>query len=344
MQQRDYQIISAVPLWMQNLVFFCAVVTISMGLISWYSGSYIAQQRAEIAVHSRMLPSPEALQHNPYRDLSLSAKAAVVYDVTRNTIVYGMNQDMQFPLASLTKLMTALVALETMPSYTAVSIVPLQPEGDINLRPGERWKFSDLLSYTLMTSSNTGADSIAAAAAAVMMGEGTNAPSGASPIAFVSAMNRRAAALGLAQTYFLNDSGLDTGKTVSGAYGSARDVARLLSYLLAHYPAALGATTDVQKDFSAPDGRTIAAVNTNSSVASIPGIVGSKTGLTDLAGGNLAVAFDASFGEPFVVVVLGSTDTDRFTDTKTLVQATISYLGAPLQSPAAAAMNMTPLP
>jgi D-alanyl-D-alanine carboxypeptidase len=144
---------------------------------------------------------------------------------------------------------------------------------------------------------------------------------------FVHFMNYKAEQLGLTQTYFLNPTGLDENGTVSGGYGSAKDVAVLMSYILKHYPSLLVSTTQEKITVSSLDNRKIGAQNTNSVVSTIPGIIASKTGLTDLAGGNLAIAFDASFGEPFIVVVLGSTEEGRFTDVQKLVAATIDYLG-----------------
>lgn len=327
MSQQSHKIVNPVPLWVMNLAAFCMVVTVSMWLVVSYANQYVGARKAEIETAARALVPPDELAVNPFGKLQLSARAAIVYDVARKTVIYGHNDEMQFPLASLTKLMTALVALNTLPSYTSVPIVPLRQYGDTNLHPGDRWRFSNLLSYTLMVSSNTGADSIAAAAGAVMTGKGTADTASSSPAAFIDAMNQKAHELGLSQTYFINDSGLDTSTTVSGAYGSARDVALLLSYLLSHHPDVIQSTTRAQEDFTTPDGRTIVAHNTDTVVSKIPGLIGSKTGLTDLAGGNLAVAFDASFGEPMIVVVLGSTEEGRFTDTQALVQATITYLG-----------------
>ena len=57
----------------------------------------------------------------------------------------------------------------------------------------------------------------------------------------------------------------------------------------------------------------------------MPGLLRSKTGFTDLAGGNLAVIFDAGMNHPVAIVVLGSTQSGRFTDVKTLMAATLAH-------------------
>ena len=66
--------------------------------------------------------------------------------------------------------------------------------------------------------------------------------------------------------------------------------------------------------------------NTDKDIVIIPGLIASKTVYTDLAGGNLAVAFDASVGHPIIVVVLGSTEAGRFTDVATLVKTSLKYI------------------
>jgi D-alanyl-D-alanine carboxypeptidase len=74
------------------------------------------------------------------------------------------------------------------------------------------------------------------------------------------------------------------------------------------------------------DGFIHTAENTNKQVYSFPGLLGSKTGYTDYAGGNLAVVFDAGLNHPIAVVVLGSSLDGRFTDVRKLVDATAEYM------------------
>ena len=323
------------PLWLVNLTAFGVMLALSLSLLQVYAikrAAAIRTIRAEIA---RALPVIAELRENPFETVSITAKAAVVFDVSRNKILYGYHEEDQLPLASLTKLMTAVVAAETLPSYTSIEIVPRGEEYDVRLRVGEKWPLKELLAYTLMTSSNSGADSVAAAASSYLAGRGTRSErvgeQNLSP--FVEDMNMKARELELDQTYFLNPSGLDTDTHLSGAYGSAQDVAILIGYIVTRHPDLLVSTGQLEKTFSASDGRNISVKNTNEHVDRIPGLIGSKTGLTDLAGGNLAVAFDASFAEPFVVVVLNSTEDDRFEDVAALVQAIIDYLGSGMKIP-----------
>ncbi len=137
-------------------------------------------------------------------------------------------------------------------------------------------------------------------------------------------MNEKAEELGLKQTYFINETGLDNG-ALSGGYGSAIDVSKLMEYLIENHSEILEATKYQEIEVDSLD-KTHTAVNTNFDVDQIPGLIASKTGYTSMAGGNLVIAFDASIGRPIVVVVLGSSIEGRFTDVSKLVEASRSYV------------------
>src|SRR3989338_217045 len=270
---------------------------------------------------------------NPFDEINLEAKAAIVFDALENKIIYSLNSEEQLPLASLTKIMTAVIAREILPDYTTITIDSdsIKKEGDSGLRVGEKWRVRDLLDFTLLVSSNDGAASLAAAAAAVSTGIGQNTEGGVNEVVvkekdFVSQMNEKARSLGLVQTYFLNETGLDLQTQVSGSYGSARDVANLLVYAVEKYPDLFEATRQLVFKVSSLDGKNREAKNTNEAVLKIPGLIASKTGFTDLAGGNLAVLMDAGLGHPIAIVVLGSSEQGRFVDVEKLASTTISFL------------------
>lgn len=259
-----------------------------------------------------------------FTDVALQAKAAYVFDMREHKAIFEKNKDMQLPLASLTKLMTALVATDLVPRDSHITIRKefLEEEGDNGLRPGESWKLKDLLDFSLIVSSNDGARSLASVIGATHINT-TDYDLGRKD--FIAAMNERAKKLGMTQTYFLNESGLDETPTQSGAYGSAQDVADLLQYLISNRPQVLEATTYPATTISSQS-ENHTAKNTNIDIKEIPGLLASKTGYTALAGGNLAVAFDAGLEHPIVIVVLGSTQDGRFTDVDTLVKATMNYI------------------
>lgn len=249
----------------------------------------------------------------PFSGTSIQAEAAFVWDVQTQKVLYQKNPDEQLPLASITKLMTALVAHELIKNDKSVTIdeLSLKQSGNSGFLEGESFSLKNLLDLTLMSSSNDGAFAIAAAAGAIL--DPNNAPT-----SFVDAMNIRAKEIGLKQTFFRNPTGLDISVNEGGAYGSARDVTFLMEYILSHYPEILESTQIDEASIRSQGGAVHTIENTNPTINQIEGLIGSKTGYTDLAGGNLTIAYDAALNRPIIVVVLGSTRSGRFTDVLTL--------------------------
>ncbi len=101
-----------------------------------------------------------------------------------------------------------------------------------------------------------------------------------------------------------------------------------MSYIWENEPGAIAYTDEYKRDFISEDGFLHPAENTNEYVNTIPGLQGSKTGYTELAGGNLAIVFDAGLDHPIAIVVLGSTLEGRFEDVDALVEATYSYVSS----------------
>ena len=107
--------------------------------------------------------------------------------------------------------------------------------------------------------------------------------------------------------------------------GTALDVAKLFSYVLKNKPELLSATKESSVSEQDSSGLTHNVLNTNTAVNEIPGLFAGKTGYTDLAGGNLAVAANIGLHRPLIFVVLGSSKEGRFSDTKKLTEATFKY-------------------
>jgi len=252
-----------------------------------------------------------------FDDLEILAQSAIVIDIQTNEVLYQKSPDESLPLASITKLMTALVASEIVESDAVVSVTAkaLDQAGDSGLQAGERFSYKSLSDLVLLTSSNDGAYALSAYVGASL---DSNSPE----TAFVKAMNVRAKELGLSQTSFRNPTGLDISETEAGAYGSARDVAELMKYILENSPELLEATTYIDTAVYSEAGTLHKADNTNYVVDAIPNTIASKTGYTTLSGGNLVVAFNVGLNHPVIAVVLGSTHQGRFSDVLKLVEAT----------------------
>lgn len=237
---------------------------------------------------------------------NIVAASAIVYDPKDGRILFAKDAYSERPLASLTKLMTAQVVLSstTPNTYVTITANDLAPSGDSGFHIGDSVSIRDLLKFGLVASSN---DAMAAAAASVSGN-------------YVEKMNETAAMLGMTKSNFKNSTGLDISETEAGAVGSAYDVARLAAAFYRSHPDYFELTNKAGVSIKS-GGSTLTAAATMATIQNIPGFVGAKTGYTDLAGGNLVTVFDIDIGHPLVVVVLGSTEEDRFSDMRTIISS-----------------------
>ncbi len=250
-----------------------------------------------------------------FAGVSIEAKAAIVYDLATGKTLYAKNDEAQLPLASLTKLLTVYAALTELSPNTPITIPESAAHVDAPhaFSVGQVFPLADLARLTLTGSLNDGAIAIANATAARENKTESAMLAGA------------AAALNLSQTYALNGSGLDMNTAISGGYGSAADLARLAGALVERAPGIAAATTHSTAEAVSAGGTSFVIKNTDPITGTIPRLLLSKTGYTDLAGGNLALVFDAGIQHPIAVIVLGSSLKARFTDGAALVAATLAH-------------------
>lgn len=249
-------------------------------------------------------------------EVKLIARSAIVKNLRTGEVLYRKNSEEARPLASLTKIMTALAATENLEEDQVVSISEqdVAIEGNDTLTIGERWSFKSLRDHVLVSSSNDGASAIASVAGSALS---NSSPTLDSKTKFIAEMNAEAEALGLTSTHFYNESGLDQHGR-AGAYGSASDMAKLFEYVLENYPLILEPTKEESFYATSIDGLQHTTQNTNTIVGQLPNLIASKTGYTEEAGGNLAVIVDAGLSDPIAIVVLGSTIDGRFNDVQML--------------------------
>ena len=233
---------------------------------------------------------------------------AVVIEAGSGMTAYAKGADERRPIASTTKLMTALVVLENArlsDVYEAPRYRGLAVESKINLREGERMSVADLLRALLIASANDAAETLA---------QGVSG----SRAAFVRQMNRRAVELGLKNTHFANPIGLDE----VGNYSSARDLAKLTLELRrsSFFRKVVDSPVVSLRTGSTP--RTLA--NRNQLVRRFSWVDGVKTGHTQQAG-YVLVASGSRRGVPLISVVLGTPSEDaRDTDSLKLLQHGLS--------------------
>lgn len=189
--------------------------------------------------------------------------------------LWAGHADERLPMASLAKLMTALLAVEAgdLDDWADVSAGAATETGTrIGLRRGERVKRGDLLRATLVRSAN---DACRALADAIGASIDPRQPTAA----FVTRMNTHAAKLGLADTHYANPCGHDD----PGQFSSARDLAALAHAVLAE-PLLAGIVQEREVAFSTAGGRKLSARTTNALLDTLPGARGLKTGTTPAAG------------------------------------------------------------
>jgi D-alanyl-D-alanine carboxypeptidase len=256
------------------------------------------------------------IKKDPFENIDLVANSAYIWDINNQKAIYEKNASTSLPLASITKLMTAIVALEnSSKDYQFVfDYESLREEGDNGLMVGERWTIKDMLDFMLVMSSNDGARSVATAIEALRPEK-----------KFDELMNEKASSLGFESLYFNNPTGLDKNEYEAGGYGNIRDVAKLYEYALLKYPEIFESTTKQAVSVNS-NYFTHTAINTNSRTESILGIIGSKTGYSDLAGGNLGIITNIGVQRPIVILVLNSSSEERFEDVNKLILATREYI------------------
>lgn len=234
--------------------------------------------------------NPPPVRNPKISDPEINAEAAILIHEPSKYPLYLKNSDYQVPIASITKIMTAVVALE---NYKLDDVIEIKPDNTkvtpsvMNLTSGEKITVRNLLYGLLLQSGNDAALALA---------------SGKMPMdKFINLMNQKALELGLGKTKFKDPAGLD-----DQGHSSAIDVAILFSYALKN--------PEIQKIISTPE-IEVASVdqsvlhqlkNSNRlTTGEIPldGIVGGKTGYTPDAGHTLVCAASRN-GQTLISVVL----------------------------------------
>ncbi len=231
----------------------------------------------------------------------ISANGVIIFEPYSGSILYSKNADQSIPLASLTKLMTALVALETFQLDQELTV---QTENTIEgnrmkLVSGEKILVRDLLAGLLIFSGNDAAMTLA-----------NNDPNGYSN--FLEKMNSTARKLGMNQTSFENPTGLDS----ENQFSSAHDIAILTKEILLQ-PEIARILGEQMREVKSTDGQfTHTLYTTNELLGKIAGLTLGKTGSTLLAGECLMTVVERN-EKKLVTVVMGSQA--RFDDTQVLI-------------------------
>lgn len=213
-------------------------------------------------------------------ELQLYAQAAVLMDADSGRVLYGKNEDAVLPMASTTKIMTCILALEYGDPEQIAEVSAYaagMPKVKLYVRQGEKFRLRDLL-YSLMLESHN--DSAVVVAEAV----------GGSVEKFAAMMNQKARDIGCFDTYFITPNGLDatvneTGKTHAT---TAADLAKIMAYCVTDSPKKeqfLEITRTLSYDFTDADGsRSFHCSNHNAFLGMMQEALSGKTGFTNNAG------------------------------------------------------------
>ena len=250
-----------------------------------------------------MAPAPTTFDHfnfsnywlatHPQPDLPIHGQAAYLVDLDTRMVMWERDPETTRAPASLTKLITAMVAVDDAGSLDRVVVVTPGATQVVpsvmGLSAGERLTVRQLLDGLFLDSGNDAAEALA---------------QGIVPRdRFIRQMNQKAKSIGLTGSHFVNPSGLDA----PGHGMTAHDLVHTAAYLDRYYPqlAAIAATKDVAIPATA-DHKAFYPHNLNGLLFSYPGATGLKTGLTGDAGGCM-LATATRDGRHLIVVALNAT-------------------------------------
>lgn len=252
--------------WFSSLLL---LLTLIVAGIFFDSGSYqedfsttltqLPEQQIQIPATTSAPPSP-----------SLNAKYACVMDSASGRTLYEKKGGEKVPMASTTKIMTALIALESnclSDTVTASSKAASMPKVHLGMRTGMQYRMSDLL-YSLMLESHN--DTAVAIAEHI----------GQSVEGFASLMNKKAKAIGLQHTHFVTPNGLDA----QGHYSTAQDMCLLARYAIQNKEF-LSLVQTKSHSFTDISGKhSYSLSNKDAFLSYYDGALGIKTGFTNQAG------------------------------------------------------------
>jgi len=249
--------------------------------------------------------TPEASNENKKEaeelNLEITAKSAIsvkIDEMENEKILFQKNINKNLPIASLTKLMTALVVLEDKENYDFSQVVTVsekaisQDEDFGNLKIKDKLSVEDLLHIMLIESSND---------AAYALAEKIEVEK------FVEKMNQKAKTLGLDNTYFINPSGLDSeDPEIPNNLSTVKDLVKLAQYILDQHPIILDISSKMAYEVLDSWGQFHHLAATKNGLSEeIPDIIGGKTGFTNEAGGCMLLVLKDKDGY-LINVILGT--------------------------------------
>jgi len=246
---------------------------------------------------SILIPVPVPKPHN-----QISASAYLVGNVLTGKIYLSSNVNQALPVASMSKLITAIVSTDTM-SPTTIEVTPLETEvasDTSNLLSGEKFTLKEILQPLLLSSSNVAAEAIA---------------SSSNRNAFMGLMSSIACEIGMPTAYFADPSGIDPHNEAS-----ANDMFALAQYLYTSRPDILAITRTPHTFIATTTDHGSHVVDSTHPFIKDSRFIGGKTGRTPEAGETMLTIFRIA-NQPIAFIVLHSDIGERAHDTQLLIDA-----------------------
>ncbi len=247
------------------------------------------------------------------KDWDIDAKAYIAIDRDSRKILVGKNITTRLPIASLTKIVTAIIALENGPLSleTAVSSEAASlGEATMGLSPGEKISVEEALYGMLLPSGNDAAETLAEGIGKYKLGTPIDeVDGGGAQKWFLDRMNEKVQSLGMLDTYFFNPTGLDGDNKERTNFSTVLDMAALTNYALSNNQfAKIVDTSEMIIPFKEGSHKAFDLYNILTFDSSFPGIKGVKPGISDFAQETLSSYIEKD-GRRIIAVIFGSLHT-----------------------------------
>lgn len=309
---------------------FLALVLASGGVLLpfGYSRAFADVRKADVVMGQSVDSRGLAVSQCP----NVAAEYVLVTD-DAGTVYFERNAQEPTEIASITKIMTAIVALENAPLDAEVVVgskAASVGQSSAGLRTGDVLTLEAALNALLLPSGNDAAIAIAESVGALMLADGA-AGEGASSAydAFIAAMNEKADALGCVNTVFTNPHGLDYGEFEGDLHSCAADVGLMARHAMQDDTFRSIVAQDVASiTVVGSDGasRTVDLESTDELIGAYDGACGIKTGFTDRAGASFAGACTRDGVTLYVIVINSTSEQQRFVDATTLYDWVFEHL------------------
>lgn len=260
---------------------------------------------APVHIRDRILQSFDLLPKRRVIDIpkNIHADAVLLGDISTGQIIGGRDTGSRLPIASISKVMTAYVALQELSLETEihVSLDAIKTEGPAgNFTVGETFLLRDLINVMMIESSNDAAAAIAEHIGRINGGETYKE----SQQIFIKLLNDYALELGMHSTIFQSPSGLDLPSGQPSNLSSAEDLFKLV-LASREYPDIWSSTRNSIMSTRSQTGLLHNLENTNKLAGELPYLIGSKTGTTITAGESNVLLLERPLGSPKLIVLLG---------------------------------------